>query len=77
MIEGFYTREREISDAVAGALMPIERVTDREELRRFLMKDRLANAYLLGNLDPQYSSSVGGSVCAISAVNSIASVYYI
>lgn len=34
--------------------MAAEHITDREELRRFLMKDRLANAYLLGNLDPSY-----------------------
>lgn len=34
--------------------MSVEKLTDREELRNFLMKDRLANAYLLGNLDPAY-----------------------
>ena len=34
--------------------MAVEHITDREELRAFLMKDRLANAYLLGNLDPAY-----------------------
>lgn len=34
--------------------MPIEELNDREELRDFLMRDRLANAYLLGNLDPSY-----------------------
>lgn len=34
--------------------MAAEHITDREELRSFLMKDRLANAYLLGNLDPSY-----------------------
>ncbi len=34
--------------------MPIEALSDRDELRRFLIKDRLANAYLLGNLDPAY-----------------------
>ena len=34
--------------------MPVERITNREELGEFLMRDRLANAYLLGNLDPQY-----------------------
>ncbi|MEZ4458612.1 MAG: GNAT family N-acetyltransferase [bacterium] len=34
--------------------MAAEHITDREELRRFLMRDRLANAYLLGNLDPAY-----------------------
>ena len=34
--------------------MPVEKLTDRDELRTFLMKDRLANAYLLGNLDPAY-----------------------
>ncbi len=30
------------------------RVEDRDELREFLVTDRLANAYLLGNLDPAY-----------------------
>lgn len=30
------------------------RVEDRDELREFLVTDRLANAYLLGNLDPSY-----------------------
>lgn len=34
--------------------MVTARVEDREELREFLHKDRLAYAYLLGNLDPQY-----------------------
>ena len=34
--------------------MPVEKLTDREELLEFLMKDRLANAYLLGDLDPAY-----------------------
>ncbi len=34
--------------------MTVERLRDREELLSFLMKDRLANAYLLGNLDPAY-----------------------
>ncbi len=34
--------------------MSIERVEDREELREFLLGDRLANAYMLGNLDPAY-----------------------
>lgn len=34
--------------------MATERVEDREELREFLVSDRLANAYLLGNLDPSY-----------------------
>ncbi len=34
--------------------MPVEELTDRNELREFLMRDRLANAYLLGNLDPAY-----------------------
>ncbi len=34
--------------------MPVEKLSDRDELRQFLMRDRLANAYLLGNLDPQY-----------------------
>lgn len=33
----------------------IERVRDDEELRRFLMRDPLANAYLLGKLDPSYA----------------------
>lgn len=32
--------------------MAVEKITDREELRDFLMRDKLANAYLLGNLDP-------------------------
>lgn len=30
------------------------RVEDRDELREFLVTDRLAHAYLLGNLDPAY-----------------------
>ncbi len=34
--------------------MPVEELTDRDELRDFLTGDRLANAYLLGNLDPAY-----------------------
>ncbi len=34
--------------------MPIEAFDDRDELRQFLIQDRLANAYLLGNLDPAY-----------------------
>lgn len=34
--------------------MTVEELTDREELRSFLMEDRVANAYLLGNLDPAY-----------------------
>ena len=34
--------------------MAVEKLTDREELRAFLRRDRLANAYLLGNLDPSY-----------------------
>lgn len=32
----------------------VERLEDREELRRFLIQDKLANAYLLGDLDPDY-----------------------
>jgi GNAT superfamily N-acetyltransferase len=32
----------------------IEELIDRDELRQFLMQDKLANAYLLGNLDPAY-----------------------
>lgn len=35
-------------------LMSIERIDNREELREFLVSDRLANAYMLGNLDPAY-----------------------
>ena len=34
--------------------MSIEKIEDRETLEAFLKKDRLANAYLLGNLDPAY-----------------------
>lgn len=34
--------------------MPVEELSDRQELREFLVRDRLANAYLLGNLDPAY-----------------------
>lgn len=34
--------------------MPVEQLEDRDELREFLTRDRLANAYLLGNLDPAY-----------------------
>lgn len=34
--------------------MAVEQITDRDELRRFLSRDKLANAYLLGNLDPGY-----------------------
>lgn len=34
--------------------MVVEKLVDREELRSFLMSDPLANAYLLGNLDPAY-----------------------
>lgn len=34
--------------------MSVESIDDRDEMRQFLMGDRLANAYLLGNLDPQY-----------------------
>jgi RimJ/RimL family protein N-acetyltransferase len=37
-----------------GIPMAVEQVRDREELRDFLMRDRLASAYLLGNLDPAY-----------------------
>jgi ribosomal protein S18 acetylase RimI-like enzyme len=37
-----------------GIPMAVEQVRDREELRDFLMHDRLASAYLLGNLDPAY-----------------------
>ena len=32
----------------------IEQLVDQEELLAYLMKDRLASAYLLGNLDPLY-----------------------
>lgn len=34
--------------------MSAELIQNRDELREFLVKDRLANAYLLGNLDPSY-----------------------
>lgn len=34
--------------------MTVTRVDNREELRDFLLADRVANAYLLGNLDPAY-----------------------
>ncbi len=34
--------------------LAIERVSDREELCRHLQDDRFANAYLLGDLDPDY-----------------------
>ncbi|MBH25438.1 MAG: hypothetical protein CMH57_13525 [Myxococcales bacterium] len=34
--------------------MPIEELKDREELRIFLTRDRVGNAYLLGDLDPVY-----------------------
>lgn len=34
--------------------MAVQPVTDRDELRDFLVQDRYANAYLLGNLDPAY-----------------------
>jgi len=34
--------------------MTVTRVDSREELRDFLIQDRLANAYMLGNLDPAY-----------------------
>jgi ribosomal protein S18 acetylase RimI-like enzyme len=34
--------------------MTVQRVQNRDELRTFLRCDRLANAYLLGNLDPAY-----------------------
>lgn len=34
--------------------MAVEKITDRDELRAFLMGDKLANAYLLGNLDPAF-----------------------
>ncbi|RVU42322.1 GNAT family N-acetyltransferase [Lujinxingia sediminis] len=34
--------------------MAVEELTERDELREFLVQDRLANAYLLGNLDPSY-----------------------
>ena len=37
-----------------GCWVNIEEMSDREELREFLMRDKLANAYLLGNLDPSY-----------------------
>jgi len=34
--------------------MPIEELNDRDELRDFLTRDRVGNAYLLGDLDPVY-----------------------
>ena len=34
--------------------MAVEQITDRNELREFLTRDKLANAYLLGNLDPAF-----------------------
>lgn len=34
--------------------MSIEVLTDREELKNFLTRDRVGNAYLLGDLDPAY-----------------------
>jgi ribosomal protein S18 acetylase RimI-like enzyme len=34
--------------------MAVEQITDRAELRDFLTRDKLANAYLLGDLDPAY-----------------------
>lgn len=54
MIEGMHAcREWELARAKERET-PVEQVSDREELRRFLMHDRLANVYLLGNLDPAY-----------------------
>jgi len=32
----------------------MEKLSDREELRDFLLRDKIANAYLLGDLDPDY-----------------------
>ena len=32
----------------------MEEINDREELREFLLHDKIANAYLLGDLDPDY-----------------------
>ncbi len=34
--------------------MAVEQISDRNELREFLTRDKLANAYLLGNLDPAF-----------------------
>lgn len=34
--------------------MAVEQINDRNELREFLTRDKLANAYLLGNLDPSF-----------------------
>lgn len=34
--------------------MVVERVKDREEMLDFLLDDKLANAYLLGNLSPEF-----------------------
>ncbi|MEO1267057.1 MAG: GNAT family N-acetyltransferase [Myxococcota bacterium] len=34
--------------------MPIEELQDRDEIKAFLTRDRIGNAYLLGDLDPLY-----------------------
>jgi GNAT superfamily N-acetyltransferase len=34
--------------------MAVEQINDRNELREFLLRDKVANAYLLGDLDPAY-----------------------
>lgn len=44
--------------SIAPAIAPpaaLERIVDEEELRRALMRDRYANAYLLGMLAPAYA----------------------
>jgi len=39
---------------VAALDINLPEITDTEELKRFLVRDRVANAYLLGDLDPSY-----------------------
>lgn len=39
---------------VAALDVKLPEVTDADELKRFLVRDRVANAYLLGDLDPAY-----------------------
>lgn len=57
--------------------MNVERLHDTDELRSFLINDRLASAYLLGNLDPAYFQwcKVFGTRDPQAHLNSLVMIY--
>ncbi|MFB6352182.1 MAG: hypothetical protein ABEK29_10460 [Bradymonadaceae bacterium] len=42
------------SPRISADTLTVEELDDRQELQEFLIQDKLANAYLLGDLDPDY-----------------------